>query len=73
MGKMGKVNYQQIYKVDHTKFGGLITGFDFDGHPTMKNMADRISSDRRFDNYCRYTKENMIRKNNYKKENERKH
>ena len=41
--------------------------------PTMKNMADRISSDRRFDNYCRYTKENMIRKNNYKKENERKH
>ena len=33
---MAKVNYQQIYKVDHTKFGGLITGFDFDGHPTMK-------------------------------------
>lgn len=70
---MAKVNYQQIYKVDHTTFGGLITDFDFYGHPTMKNMADRISRARRFDKYCRYNKEHTIRKGNHKKDNERKH
>lgn len=50
------------YKVDHSKFGGLIYSFDFDiEYNQSKHIADRIISDMKFDEMCRrkaeFTKE----------------
>ena len=50
------INYQEIenYKVDHSKFGGLIYSFDFDiEYNESKHIADRIESDIKFDEMCK--------------------
>lgn len=49
------------YKVDHTTFGGELTLFDFEGHRTLSNMAEKIASDLRFDETCRKIWENNKR------------
>lgn len=49
------------YKVDHTTFGGELTLFDFEGHRTLSNMAEKIASDLRFDETCRKNRENNKR------------
>lgn len=49
------------YKVDHTTFGGELTLFDFEGHRTLSNMAEKIASDLRFDETCRKNWENNKR------------
>lgn len=36
----------------HTKFGGVLTLFDFDGHHTLASMARKIASDQAFDRQC---------------------
>ena len=41
------------YEIDHTTFGGIISSFDFNGHCSMKDIADKIMSDLRFDEQCR--------------------
>lgn len=49
------------YKVDYTTFGGELTLFDFEGHRTLSNMAEKIASDLRFDETCRKNWENNKR------------
>lgn len=49
------------YKVDHITFGGELTLFDFEGHRTLSNMAEKIASDLRFDETCRKNWENNKR------------
>lgn len=49
------------YKVDHTTFGGELSLFDFEGHRTLSNMAEKIASDLRFDETCRKNWENNKR------------
>ena len=53
------------YKIDHTTYGGEITLFDFDGHPTMGTVAKKIMSDEAFDKRCRKNCEqrNFIKNN----------
>lgn len=46
------------YKVDHTTFGGELSLFDFEGHRTLSNMAEKIASDLRFNEMCRKNWEN---------------
>ena len=42
------------YKVDHSKFGGLIYSFDFDiEYNESKHIAARIESDMKFDEMCK--------------------
>lgn len=48
--------------VDHSSFGGIISNYDFDGHPTIKDIASRILSDWSFDERCRKNIENRNRK-----------
>lgn len=55
------------YKVDHTTFGGIINSFDFDGHCSMRDIADKIMSDLRFDEQCHKNIESRKRENNYKR------
>lgn len=45
--RTGRVN------IDHSTFGGEISLFDFEGHRTLSDMADKIASDLRFDERCR--------------------
>ena len=50
------INYREIenYKVDHSKFGGLIYPFDFDiEYNESKHIAGRIESDIKFDEMCK--------------------
>ena len=50
------------YKVDYSKFGGLIYPFDFDiecNH--SKHIEDRIESDIKFDEMCKRLSENNRR------------
>lgn len=49
------------YKVDHTTFGGELSLFDFEGHRTLSDMAEKIASDLRFDETCRKNWENNKR------------
>lgn len=42
-----------IYPVNYSAYGGEITAFDFDGHPTITGMAEKICRDYRFDERCR--------------------
>lgn len=37
------------YKTDHTTCGSVIYNYDFDGYVSMKDMAERIISDLKFD------------------------
>lgn len=62
--------YTRRNYTDHTTYGGEITAFDFDGHHTLKSMADRIAADLRFDKMCRQNASNRERNNTYKKGNE---
>ena len=41
------------YKPNHSTFGGRIYDYDFYGHPTMSDIAERIMSDWKFDEKCR--------------------
>lgn len=54
------------YKVDHTTFGGELSLFDFEGHRTLSNMAEKIASDLRFDKMCRKNLENNKNKKGVK-------
>lgn len=45
----GTTNRYGIYEVDHRTFGGELTLFDFEGHHTMKTMANKIMRDYAFD------------------------
>ena len=58
------INYREIenYKVDHSKFGGLIYPFDFDiEYNESKHVAGRIESDIKFDEMCKRLSENNRR------------
>lgn len=37
----------------HFTYSGTVSNFDFEGHHTLKSMADRIEQDLRFDERCR--------------------
>ena len=37
------------YKLDHSTCGSVIYNYDFDGYVSMKDMAERIISDWKFD------------------------
>ena len=54
------------YKVDHTTFGGELSLFDFEGHRTLSNMAEKIASDLRFDETCHKNWENNKNKKGVK-------
>ena len=48
------------YEPDYSTCSSLIYNYDFDGYVSMKDMAERIISDRKFDEKCRkLTKNNM--------------
>lgn len=55
----GTTNRYGIYKVDHTKFGGVIYPSDFNTDYKGKDnsngsiIASRIEKDKRFDEQCR--------------------
>ena len=51
------------YKPDHSTCGSKIYNYDFDGYVSMADMAERIISDRKFDEKCR-----KLANNNTKKE-----
>ena len=55
------------YKPDHSTCGSVICNYDFDGYVSMKDMAERIISDWKFDERCRKLAENKNRNKNYKK------
>lgn len=45
--------YELLDNTDnHTSYYGALTLFDFEGHQTMKSMADKISRDWSFDRWC---------------------
>ena len=41
------------YKPDYSTCRSLIYNYDFDGYVSMADMAERISSDWKFDEKCR--------------------
>ena len=49
------------YKPDHSTCGSKIYNYDFDGHVSMADMAERIISDWKLDEKCR-----KLAKNNMK-------
>ena len=55
------------YKGDHSTCGSVIYNYDFDGYVSMKDMAERIISDWKFDEQCRKNAENRDKNKNYKK------
>lgn len=52
---------------DHTRFGGNIYNYDYEGYNSMSDIASRIISDWKFDEKCRKSAENRDRARNYKK------
>lgn len=57
-------------ETDYTSFGGLIYAADFDTEKgDSRNIADRILSDRKFDERCRRFAEFRDKQKNYKKGN----
>ena len=38
---------------DHTRYGGEITEWDFNGHPTLSDIAKDIAKAQGFDEKCR--------------------
>ena len=55
------------YNTDHTTCGSVIYNYDFDGYVSMKDMAERIISDWKFDKQRRKDVSNRDRNKNYKK------
>ena len=55
------------YKPDYSTFGGVIYNYDFDGYVSMRDMAERIISDWKFDERCRKNVLNRDRNNDHKK------
>lgn len=45
----------------HTTFGGTIYRGDFDTHSSMRDIASRIISDFKFDEYCRQRAARAVR------------
>lgn len=41
------------YKPDHSTCDSVIYNYDFDGYVSMKDMAERIISDWKFDEKCK--------------------
>lgn len=68
-----KTNRYGIYEVDHTKFGGLIFPSDFNTDYRGKDntngstIAQRIMSDRNFDEQCKKYREETERNKCYGK------
>ena len=51
-------NNKNYYKTssnytDHTRFGGIIYDYDFDGYNSITDVVNRIVSDMKFDEKCR--------------------
>ena len=55
--------------VDHTRFGGKIYNFDYEGYNSMSDIVSRIISDWKFDEKCRKNVKNRDESKNYKKGN----
>ena len=55
------------YKPDYSICGSIIYNYDFDGYVSMTSMAERITSDWKFDEKCRKLSEIKNRNKNYKK------
>ena len=55
------------YKQDYSTFGGVIYNYDFDGYVSMRDMAERIISDWKFDERCRKNVLNRDRNKDHKK------
>ena len=55
------------YKPDYSTFGGVIYNYDFDGYVSMRDMAERIISDWKFDEERRKDVLNRNRNKDYKK------
>ena len=45
-----------IYNTNNT-FGGRLSNYSFDGHSTMKEIAENIISDMKFDEQCKRNSE----------------
>lgn len=43
---------ENIYNTNNT-FGGKLSNYSFDGHSTMKEIADNIMADLKFDERCK--------------------
>lgn len=46
---------------DHTRFGGVVSDYDFNGYNSMAQIASRIESDRKFDKSCKKNREYVNR------------
>ena len=55
------------YEKNSSTFGGVIYNYDFDGYVSMRDMAERIISDWKFDERCRKNVLNRDRNNDNKK------
>ena len=55
------------YKPDHSTCGSVIYNYDFDGYVSMRDMAERIISDWKFDEERRKDVSNRNRNKGYKK------
>ena len=55
------------YKPYYSTFGGVIYNYDFDGYVSMRDMAERIISDWKFDERCRKNVLNRDRNKDHKK------
>ena len=65
---MTKEFYRTVQlSLDNTTYGGELSLFDFDGHQTLKSMANRIAHDLRFDGMCKQNTLNKTRNKEYKK------
>lgn len=64
---MAKNYTTERFNVDHSTFGGEISNYDFDGHPTMSDIVSKILSDLRFDEQCKKNIENRERSKNHGK------
>ena len=55
------------YEKNYSTFGGVIYNYDFDGYVSMRDMAERIISDWKFDEERRKDVSNRDRNKDYKK------
>lgn len=61
--------YTSSNYANHTRFGGTISNYSFDGHSTMSDIASQIVSDWKFDKQCRKNAEDRDKVKNYKERN----
>lgn len=61
--------YTSSNYADHTRFGGTITNYSFDGHSTMSEITSQILSDWKFDEQCKKNVLSRDKTKNYKKGN----